>query len=103
MTAKQLWYRRIVLILLLLLTLVVLGFLANEAHNEVYYLCGNFTPGVPYASVIEQLDTSNLSDYTIEQLDHGKRITHSSALNLHLFQCKIEIADNGLVTSATYQ
>ncbi|MEO9944139.1 MAG: hypothetical protein ABJH28_03315 [Paraglaciecola sp.] len=91
------------IVALCILGLTILGFYSNEARKEVYYLCGNFTQGVSYPSVIKQLDTTHLSAYTIENLQLGKRIVHSSWLNLHLVKCNINFNNNDLVVSAFYE
>ncbi|WP_133471220.1 hypothetical protein [Paraglaciecola marina] len=89
--------------LLCIVGLTILGFYSNEARKEVYFLCGNFTQGVSYLSVTKQLDTTHLSTYTIEKLQLGKRIVHSSWLNLHLVKCNINFNNNDLVVSAFYE
>lgn len=85
-----------------ILGFLVFGFLSNEARKEVYYLCGNFSQGVAYSSVIRQLDTIRLSEYSIEESPSGKRVVHSSWLNFHLVHCDIQFNNDGVVTSALY-
>lgn len=97
--------RRTVLVLIGLFLLLVGGytFLALSARNEVYYLCGNFKSGVSYSSVVRQLDTANLSHYTVETSELGKRVTHSSALHLDLVRCEITFSNDDRVTIAIYR
>ena len=83
-------------------SLLVFGFYSNEARKEVYYLCGNFNKGTSYSSVIQQLDTINLSEYNVENMDQGKRVTHSSKLNFHLFACSIEFDSQEKVVFVSY-
>lgn len=64
--------------------LVIAGFFANEARKEVYFLCSNFLVGTGYSNVIQQLDTANLSNYTVETTDNKKQITFSSPFNFHI-------------------
>ncbi|WP_156420370.1 hypothetical protein [Rheinheimera sp. EpRS3] len=82
--------------------LLVFGFFANEARKEVYYLCGNFSKGTVYSSVIRQLNTVNLSEYRVENLPQGKRIIHSSVLHFHLLSCDIEFNQQEKVISVLY-
>ena len=42
---------------------------AWAARNEIFYLCGNFKEGVSYASVVRQMETSNLSVLATETSD----------------------------------
>lgn len=84
------------------LGLLVFGFYANEARKEVYYLCGNFSKGTVYSSVTRQLDTINLSQYKVENLQQGKRVIHSSALHFHLLSCDIEFNSQDKVVSVLY-
>ena len=79
-----------------------LGFYMVEARDEVYFLCGNFKQGVPASSVVRQLNTIELSNYTINELPMGKRIVHSSAIHLNSIRCTIDIDANDEVVSATY-
>lgn len=89
--------------LLSIVGLMILGFYCNEARKEVYFLCGNFKQGVSYSSVIRQLDTIHLSVYTIKILPQGKRIVHSSWLNLHQVKCNTNFNNDDLVVSAFYE
>jgi hypothetical protein len=82
--------------------LLVFGFYANEARKEVYYLCGNFSKGTAYSSVIRQLNTVNLSEYKVENLHQGKRVIHSSALHFHLLSCDVEFNSQDKVVSVLY-
>jgi hypothetical protein len=85
-----------------ILGLLVFAFFANEARKEVYYLCGNFSKGTAYASVIRQLNTVNLSKYKVQNLQQGKRVIHSSALHFHLLNCDIEFNPQEKVVSVSY-
>jgi hypothetical protein len=78
-------------------------FFALSARNEIYYLCGNFKPGVSYSSVVRQLATANLSDYKVEKSEQGKRVTYSSVLHLNLFRCEITFAEDEKVSHAVYK
>ncbi|WP_397472044.1 hypothetical protein [Rheinheimera sp.] len=81
---------------------LVFGFYANEARKEVYYLCGNFTKGTAYSSVIRQLNTISLSEYKVENLQQGKRVILSSALHFHLLSCNIEFNPQEKVVAVSY-
>lgn len=84
-----------------ILVLAVIGFFSYQARNEIHYLCGNFKQGVTYASVIRQLDTTNLSSFTIEASESGKKIVHSSQLHFHLLRCQINFNQEEMVISAS--
>ena len=88
---------------LFLLVVGTYAFFALSARNEIYYLCGNFKSGVSYSSVARQLDTANLSDYTVEKSEQGKRVSHSSALHLNLVRCEITFAEDEKVSHAIYK
>ena len=77
-------------------------FVGNEARKEIFYLCGNFAPGVNEASVREQLDTGDFLQYRASQTPTGSRITVDSWYNLRISTCTIEIDADGYVMSATY-
>lgn len=85
-----------------ILGLLVFAFFANEARKEVYYLCGNFSKGTAYSSVIRQLDTVNLSEYKVEKMQQGKRVIHSSVLHFYLLNCDIEFNPQEKVVSVSY-
>jgi hypothetical protein len=85
-----------------ILGLVVFGFFANEARKEIYSLCGNFSKGTAYSSVIRQLNTINLSEYKVEPMQQGKRVIHSSVLHFHLLSCDIEFNPQEKVVSVSY-
>lgn len=82
-----------------LLAVITYGLFFNEARNEIYFLCGNFTEGVPYTSVTRQLDTITLSDYRIEEHETGTRITHSSQINFRLLSCHIDFVEDQVVSA----
>lgn len=79
------------------------GVFANEAYKEVYYLCGNFKPGVTYESLVKQLDTAELSSYTIAQTTSGERVVLSSQLNLNYFHCTIDVDTNHVIEVAVFE
>ncbi|MGS2721502.1 hypothetical protein [Paraglaciecola aestuariivivens] len=78
------------------------AFIWESARKEVFYLCGNFSSGVKQASVIKQLDTANLAEYSQQSTETGSIITFSSKFNVNLFQCVIELDTNNQVVQATY-
>ncbi len=82
--------------------LVVFAFYSNEAHKEVYFLCGNYRAGDSLENVVKQLNTVNLSEYKVENIEQGKRITHSSKLNFHLVSCNIQFTPEEKVASVSY-
>ena len=91
------------LVCLLLLLFGVYSFFALAARNEIYCLCGNFTPGVSYSSLVRQLETANLSDYAFEKSERGERLIHSSALHLNLIRSEITFAEDKKVSRAVYK
>ncbi|MDP2713386.1 hypothetical protein [Rheinheimera sp.] len=93
---------KFIVLLISILGLLVFAFYANEARKEVYYLCGNVSKGTAYSSVIRQLNTVNLSEYKVENLQQGKRVIHSSALHFHLLSCNIEFNPQEKVVSVSY-
>ena len=92
---------KIIITTVTLLAVISYGLFFSEARNEIYFLCGNFTEGVPYSSVTRQLDTITLSDYSIQDTDNGSRIIHSSQINFRLLKCQIDFVDDR-VSSAVY-
>lgn len=82
--------------------LVVFGFYSNEARKEVYFFCGNYGAGDSLESVVKQLNTVNLSEYKVENVEQGKRITHSSKLNFHRVSCSIQFTHEDKVVSVSY-
>ena len=92
------------IILTVSVCLVVGGFLfiGNEARKEVYYLCGNFAQGHELKQVTEQLNTINLSQYSISNNQDMLQIVHSSQLNFNMFSCTINFDKNHVVSSAKY-
>lgn len=82
--------------------LVVFGFYSNEARKEVYFLCGNYGAGDSLENVVKQLNSVNLSEYRVENIEQGKRIIHSSKLNFHLVSCNIEFTPEDKVVSVSY-
>ena len=82
--------------------LIIYGFYWNEARKEVFFLCGNFAPGVTKADVTRQLDTANLSNYAVANTDKGSSILFSSQVNFSFYQCNIEIDKKGLVNKVRF-
>ena len=62
------WKLKLIAAVASFVCLLVFVFYANEARKEIYYLCGNFTTGTTYSSVIRRLDTINLSEYKVDTL-----------------------------------
>lgn len=81
---------------------IFIGVLFDAARKEVFYLCGNFKEGVAYSDVIRQLDTANLSTYSVERTQDSTQIKFSSAVNLHYFTCTINFNANELVVYSKY-
>lgn len=76
---------------------------AWAARNEIFFLCGNFRDGVSYASVVRQMESSNLSVHAIESSDFISYISQTSPLHLHLLECKVEFDTLGeRVVRSTY-
>ncbi|WP_412970848.1 hypothetical protein [Glaciecola sp. MF2-115] len=73
------------------------------AQDEIFYLCGNFSAGVKKSSVVRQLETANLSDYTITNSENGSNIVFKSRLYFVTNQCIIEIDKSDNVVVAAYQ
>lgn len=103
MNHKDILKPKFIVVTICLLALAVFGFFSYQARNEVFYLCGNFKQGVSYSGVIRQLETTNLSGYTVEKSEAGKRVVHSSSLNFHLVRCKINFNSDDVVVSAVYE
>lgn len=93
--------KKLIVATISVLVVAVLGFFSYEAGKEVYFLCGNFKQGVSYSSVVRQLDTANLSSYTIDDSEPGRKIVLSSPLHFHLFRCNINFNAEELVISTT--
>ena len=74
----------------------------NMTRQEVYYLCGNFVPGVEQLNVIRQLDTATLSSYALSMTESGSTIVLSSPYNFNTFTCTIEFDKDNKVVSAIY-
>ncbi len=94
MRIKQLYIGAIVLF-----SLIVAGFFYREARNEVYFLCQNFTEGMPKVIVEEQLSTVNLS--RIREI-HKRKLIMDSAFNLYIHHCQIEFSLDRKVSSVEY-
>lgn len=85
-----------------LLLTVITALSWKIVHDEVYFLCGNFSKGVERESVIRQLNTATMSDYKQMNLSNGSMILFSSSLNLHYYQCRIEFNENDKVSQASF-
>lgn len=81
---------------------VTAAFFWKIIHDEVYFLCGNFTKGVERESVIRQLNTTTMSDYKQVNLSTSSMIVFSSSFNLHYSQCHIEFNENDRVSQASF-
>jgi hypothetical protein len=90
---------KLALLIVMIVILVSVAFMWRAARNEVFYLCGNFSPEVTQKSVLRQLDTATLSDYTIIQ----DEVVFSSQVNLRMLRCVIKFDENGHVISAKYR
>ena len=76
---------------------------AWAARNEIFYLCRNFKEGVSYASVVRQMETSNLSVLATETSDFTPYISQASPLHLYLLECRVEFDTPGeRVVLSTY-
>lgn len=79
---------------------VVVGFFWNEARKEIVYLCQNFIPGVTQESVIRQLDTGNFLHYQLTNNGTDQKIVAWSGVNFYMYQCKVDISQDGIVTGS---
>jgi len=75
----------------LTLALLAWGVIWNEARKEIFYLCGNFAPGVTRESVIRQLETGNFLRFEMQRQADGQRIVADSAYNLGVYRCVIDL------------
>ena len=76
---------------------------AWAARNEIFYLCGNFKEGVSYASVVRQMETSNMSVLVTKTSDFTPYISQASPLHLYLLECRVEFDTLGeRVVYSTY-
>lgn len=102
MSSKNFLNPKYIVTAISIFSLVAFGIYANEARKEVYFLCGNYGAGDSLEYVVKQLNTVNLSEYKVENVEQGKRITHSSKLNFHLVSCKIQFNLEEKVVSVSY-
>lgn len=72
------------------------------AKDEVYFLCTNFKAGNASSSVLRQLDTADLSTYSMTKQAYGTNIEFSSKLNFRTFKCIIAVDENEKVISARF-
>lgn len=82
------------------LLIVVEGFVWNEARKEIVYLCQNFTPGVAQESVIRQLDTGTFLRYQLTNEGADRKIVAWSGVNFYMYQCRVNISQDGIVTGS---
>ncbi len=94
--------KKSLMIVCLGLLLVATVFYWSSARDEVYYLCSNFTEGVPFDSVRRQLDTGHFLHYQRLQNDSLDRIEVSSWLNFNRYRCTIVLDDSAQVVTATF-
>ena len=78
-------------------------FLWQTARDEIYYLCGNFKPGVSVASVRQQLNTGEFLRYTEAYSDNGSIIEVNSRVTFDIYRCTIAFDTNGTVTNARFR
>ncbi|QBF82083.1 hypothetical protein EXU30_04710 [Shewanella maritima] len=97
--AKQM---QLALTIVLALLVIVYGAFWKFARDEVYFLCGNFHIGVSERSVLRQLDTAELSRYSIVPTYTGSTITFSSPINFSFYQCVINLDVHGQVKQAQF-
>ena len=96
-------------IILLITFLIFMSFLATgaifwkAAKDEIFYLCSNFSTGVLESSVIKQLNTANLSNYTHTNNENGSIIVFRSRLYFVANQCIIELDKNGQVVFSDFK
>ena len=90
MNSKTFLEPKFIAAVIFILSLVAFCFYSNEARKEIYFLCGNYGVGDSLEHVVKQLNTVNLSEFRVENVAQGKRITHSSKLNFHLVSCNIQ-------------
>lgn len=85
-----------------LVVIAVAGVSWNEARKEIFYLCGNFAPGVSEASVRRQLETGTFLQHRTTAVSSGSRITVDSWYTLKTARCTIEIDSDNTVASAAF-
>lgn len=85
-----------------LTAVAVAVFFWNEARKEIYFLCGNFTPGITEASVRQQLDTGDFLQHRTTTTASGSRITVNSWYTLKTVSCTIEIGKDNVVASTIF-
>ncbi|MFD2167028.1 hypothetical protein ACFSJY_12275 [Thalassotalea euphylliae] len=79
--------------------IAVASFYWKAAHDEIFYLCGNFYEGIDKANVIRQLDTANLSHYEITRHRHGSEIVFMSNIFWVTEQCIISFNEDEIADS----
>lgn len=77
---------------------MLFAFYCNEARKEVVYLCGNFSEGVTQESVLRQLNTLHLANFSVTENDSNSLIVMDSKLTLGAYRCVIEINEQGRVS-----
>lgn len=88
--------------LLLFAILGAIGVVLREARNEVYFLCGNFHPGVGKEQVLDQLETAGMSSYQLAAKGKQDKIVLSSDYAPGLFYCDIHFDSTQKVTEAQW-
>jgi len=83
--------------------LLIWGVFWNEARKEIFYLCGNFAPGVSRDSVIRQLETGNFLRFEMQMHEGGQRIVADSAYNLGVYRCIVDLDEAHNVTYREYR
>jgi hypothetical protein len=84
-------------------SITVFSILWKAGKDEVYYLCGNFSVGETKSNVIRQLETANLSSYTLEIDVNGSMVVFSSRLLFVTNECIIKLDQSERVVCATYK
>ena len=82
----------------LILAVIIIGFVWNEARKEIVFLCSNFGPGTTAQSVITQLNTGSFLRYQRETHSERNRIYVDSAFNLGRYRCVVELDQDQIVT-----
>lgn len=96
--------KKLLIILLIAIAFITSGsILWKIAKDEVFYLCGNFSAGVMKSSVVRQMDTANLSNYTDSVNENGSTIVFTSELFFVSNQCVIKFDKSEKVALASFK
>lgn len=96
-------YAAIAFISISLVTAVLLDyFFWDEATKEVYFLCGNFTPGTSEQEVLRQLDTGEFLRVRRQSSFETERLVVDSLYNLGVHRCTVELDPEHRVVQAVY-